>query len=337
MINMKKEIRIVFIGHGEDWLPCMIGDIDRIENAYFVNSDFPISFSNKYLRRIVRHIVLSPKIPYFIQKPWFKKIAKVCISDDKNEPLIVVFFDWNRLGSSRHFLRFMRSYYCDIRLGYIFTNIVKISGALLKYDILKDLKSLYDIVYTFEEDDASNYGFTFSQLFNASYCLPPVERVENRVFFVGVAKDRYPKLLSVYNRLSDIKVDALFYINRVPSKDQQISPGLVYNETIPYSKTQELEQSSTCLLDIVQGGAKGYTLKVRSAVSNNKLLITNNPYIKQAPFYNPDYILYYEKPEDIKPSFFENPERVRYTEEHKNYFSLEEFVERMKRDLNYGN
>ena len=326
-------MKIIFWGHGEDWLPCMLGDIDKVEEAIFVNNDFPIDYKSQIFRRLVRGFVLNPKVPYCLQSFFFKQVAKTSFPVDIKEKFIVVFFDWNRLGASRHFLRFIRAHYPNVKMVYIFTNIVKISGATIKYHTIDDLNNLYDIVYTFEVDDAKEYGFKMSPLFNASYKLPASDSVENRVFFVGVAKDRYPKLMKVYMRLEEIGVKQLFYISQVNTEEIKPLPGIIYNKKIPYRKTQELEQSSTCLLDIVQGGAKGYTLKVRSAVCNDKLLITNNPYVKQAPFYNPDYILFIEKPEDITPSFFDNPFRVSYTQADKNYFSLVSFVEQMKVDL----
>lgn len=322
---------IVFMGLQQDWLDGMTNDIAYIENAKYINSDCPLKIRSNKVYGYVRNYILRESMNHIIQRFLFRRICeKICRNNE--DELIIVFFDWNRLGQSRLFISFLKHYYKKLKLVFIFTNIVRISGAS-KHGVLPKLKEWYDIVYTFEEQDAKDYGFTFSQLFYSKYRFVSQEPVKNRVFFIGHSKDRYKKLLDIYSRLKDLQIESLFYITNVEEKDQIFEDGLIYNTVIPFAKVQELEMSSTCLLDFIQEGAMGYTYKVRAAVMNDKLLITNNVNIKRAPFYNPDYILLVEKPEDIKASFFDNPQRVHYSEADKECFSLPKFIETMKHDL----
>lgn len=324
-------MNIVFMGLPQDWLNGMTNDIAFIENAKYINSDCPFRIRSNMIYGHIRNYILSETSNHTIQRLLFRMICrKIC--RNKEEELIVVFFDRNRLGQSEHFISFLRHYYKSVKLAFIFTNIVRISGAS-KHGVLPYLKQWYDTVYTFEEQDSKDYGFSFSQLFYSEYRFVPQEPVKNRVFFIGHSKDRYKKLLDIYSRLKDLQIQSLFYITNVEEKDQLHEDGLIYNTVIPFAKVQELEMSSTCLLDFIQEGAMGYTYKVRAAVMNDKLLITNNVNIKKAPFYNPDYILLVERPEDIKASFFDNPQRVHYSETDKGCFSLPKFIETMKQDL----
>ena len=141
-------------------------------------------------------------------------------------------------------------------------------------------------------------------------------------------------LVSIYKKLREHGINTLFYITAVPERDWLQTSDIVYNHPIPYSKTVELENCSSCLLEVLQSGAKGFTLNVRFAVCNNKLLITTNENIKNAPFYNPNFIQIIKNVDDIDPSFLANPERVQYTQKDRDYFSVKGFLNGVVKDLN---
>ena len=61
-----------------------------------------------------------------------------------------------------------------------------------------------------------------------------------------------------------------------------------------------------CLLEIMQKGQIGYTQRAVEAVCLGKKLLTNNPIIKDAPFYKQEFISQFEKSGDIDIAFINN-------------------------------
>ena len=59
------------------------------------------------------------------------------------------------------------------------------------------------------------------------------------------------------------------------------------------------ELSAKCILEIVQKGQVALTLRPYEAVAYNKKLLTNNKTILNFKYYNPKYMRYFEKVEDI--------------------------------------
>ena len=74
---------------------------------------------------------------------------------------------------------------------------------------------------------------------------------------------------------------------------------IIYNKRIPYSEVVEKNKASNCILEIISSGQSGASLRYYEAVCYNKKLLTNNKNVVNLPFYNPDYIHVFEKPEDI--------------------------------------
>jgi hypothetical protein len=68
---------------------------------------------------------------------------------------------------------------------------------------------------------------------------------------------------------------------------------MLYNDVL----TKELE--AKCILDIVQEGQIALSLRPYEAVCYNRKLLTNNRTILKFPFYNPQYMQFFEKVNDI--------------------------------------
>jgi hypothetical protein len=265
-----------------------------------------------------------------LKKIWFSHFAN-SISNEKKEPILLVIYDRNKLANNIDFLDYLRNKFENIKLVYMFTNVARISGASAN-DFLDKLKDYYDVVYAFDPIDSTNYGFKYSPLLYSDNSFNGIVE-KSCVFYVGNAKDRYPQLMDVYDRLKELGKGRKFFITGVPDSETRRDDGVCYNTPIPYRKCLESIQSSTCLLDIIQGNSSGFTIKVCEAVYYNKLLITTNKNLKKLPFYDERFIKIIDSAKDISPDFFEYEGKVRYERAAIDYFSIPTFVKMVLNDI----
>lgn len=322
--------KIVIIGNGQEWCLYSINDLVK-QNGKLINKPYPI---NGKISHFFVHLHFSSKINKKIKLPlkrlWFSSFAKN-ISSNRTDPLLLIFYDWNSISNNAGFLYFLRKYFQDVKLVYMFTNVARISGAN-KNGFLNRLNDYYDIVYAFDPLDAEKYGFKYQPLLYSKNTLENVVPGKS-VFYVGNAKDRLSSLHKVYDRLKKLEEKTVFYITGVPEDKMLENSDIVYNHQISYLECLKNIQSSDCLLDIIQGDSSGFTIKVCEAVYYNKLLITTNEHVRELPFYDERYMKIIKSPDDIEKSFFDYRESVSYNEKGIEYFSVDSFLKRLSRDL----
>lgn len=329
---MDKEI--IVLANSTDWCELCLSDLVRENKGRVINTKYPCKknsfmyYANKlHHSERINNIV---KLPF--KKSWFHYYAKT-INPNKEQELILVIYDRNELANNEAFLKYIRKYYKKINLVYIFTNVVRISGAN-NNNFVDKLMQYYDVVYAFDLEDAQKYGFKYSPLIYSENIIKDVTVFE-QVFYVGRAKDRYNALIEAFQKIEALGVSQEMYIFGVKEEQQTHKDKITYNQMIPYYDVLKKIQGSTCLLDIIQGESTGYTIKVCEAVYYNKLLITTNEKIKEAPFYNKGFIKVIRDADDIEENFLKKWKEVKYTEEDRAFFSVETFLGKLKRDLDF--
>lgn len=329
------ERKIVILGNATDWCQKSLNDINKYDNIKLLNSNYLCDL-NKIQQFLIK-IQFSYKLNHIFNVPlkriWFKKVRKN-ISLDKNDNLLIIVYDRSFLSQNEKFIKYLRNYYKDCKIVYLFTNIVKYSGAK-EYNFVEKLNKVYDLVYAFDYEDAKKYNFKYNPLIYSENEIKDNKKNVD-VFYVGKAKDRYDMLIKCFEKINKIKLKAEFYIFGINEKKQKYNDQIKYNQYIPYVECLENIKASNCLLDIIQGDSSGYTIKVCEAIFYNKLLITTNKNIKNAPFYNPKYILIIENENDIKREFFDSKDDVKYTESDRKYFLLNTFLMKINNDLKEG-
>ena len=130
------------------------------------------------------------------------------------------------------------------------------------------------------------------------------------IYFIGRDKGRKDFLIDLFNILSDNGCVCDFTINGVEKnavvQGVKTGRGILYNQVI-----QEI-QSTNCILEVIQQGQNGVTLRYYEAVCYNKKLLTNNADIVNYPFYNPEYMKVFTKLEDIDVKWIKEQVDVNY-------------------------
>lgn len=159
------------------------------------------------------------------------------------------------------------------------------------YKIIKKLNSVksFTHVYSFDKNDCKKYGFSFSPMIY-NFDSKKVEKNFNKydVIFVGYLKNRGMWLTNIYNHLEKQKTCNFFYVQS--NQITEILPFKLHKKYLDYQVYLENMLSSKAVLDIVQNGQIGLTIRSLEALCYEKKLITNNQDILTYNFYNKNNI-----------------------------------------------
>lgn len=300
-------------------------DLDNVEGVEPVY--FPLQHKSIILR-ILYNIHNSKKINKYINLPfkslWWPYIIRNTFKIKK--PICFVF-----LGRmSLPFITFIKQSFKDSKAVLIFRDLRKVTE---KY--FPDLPDnpIFDLQFTIDRSEAKKYGWIhFDEFESKPSVLVTGDYPESDVFFAGKAKDRLQRLIKAYDILSGAGLRVKYYLTGVPEKDQVQRDGITYaKKFMPYSEMLSHTINSRCVLEINQEEAVGYTSRFLEAVMFNKRLITDNKDVKRSKFYDPNYIHYITKVEEIDPSFINNGTEVNYR--YNGEFSPIHLIKQIDREL----
>ena len=167
-------------------------------------------------------------------------------------------------------------------------------------DVLKD----FDSVFSFDFNDCNKFHFNYNSLvYSAPKVLEDVKE-EIDVYFCGRAKDRLDIIMKSFYYLTQKGIKCLFILRDVPLEKREEIEGVIYlDRFMSYDENLKFVKKSKCLLEIMQEGGNGYTLRTCEAVAFNKKIITNNSLIKDAEFFDENMMYYFDKVENIDIKF----------------------------------
>lgn len=325
--------KYIILGNGFDWCELSFHGLEERNDILFFNSKLPLDM-NRISSKFARYY-FSRTLNRFCKLPfkwkWYPSFY-VNLQLEKESSQVLIIYDKNMLGCNVAFLKDVKKCYPKLKLVYVFTNIVKYSGAKINKFEYK-LKDYYDVVLAFDMLDAKKYGFAYSPLVYNADKKYLNRKQDNQVFYVGTAKDRLKMLVEAYKRLIGLGVKCDFNIAEVNETEIDKETGIQYNIRKPYSEVLQHIARSECLLDIIQGESSGLTIKVCEAICYDKKLITTNVHVKENSFYDEKYILIIKDVCDITKEFLDSNKDVHYKLKDKLYFSTAAFLERIEQLL----
>lgn len=191
-----------------------------------------------------------------------------------------------------------------IKLHLLFLNPM-ISSRETEYALQLVKEDYFDLVYTVDKDDASEYGFNFTNAVYSKRNITNNHHCSNwKVSYVGAAKNRLPELHAIAAIFEQMK--SIFYINGVKREERCPLSNVIYNHAMDYAEVLRVVDMSDCIVEVLQKGQRGFTFRTYETICYNKKLITNNVDIKECEFYNPRYIKIYSEIDDELIDFIEN-------------------------------
>lgn len=159
------------------------------------------------------------------------------------------------------------------------------------WPLVQSLKARGAQVWSFDPADCETYGFQFYRQFVAP--LPELMQITPAYdfAFVGRNKGRGQWLSALVGRLQEYGYSIL-----VDIRDDQAGgarPNLTYPEYL------QRYLSARCILDINQQGQTGLTLRPLEALFYGRKLVSNNAWVQQEGFYQPNNIFIFDELRDL--------------------------------------
>jgi len=325
----------VYLGSDWDLYKIIYSDIQKLPNAIYIPGNFPPSNSLKgILYRIHFNKNINRIIPLPGKKIWNRTYFHNSFSTDN--PICFIFSGRWLEFQECEIEDYLRKKYPNSKIVLFLTDIVS-KLKLIRFSNrpvdINVLKHKYDLILSYDKGDCEKYGFTYHHTIFSEIDMDENVKPQYDVFFLGRSKGRIKDILKMYEVLRDHGLKCNFHITGVPEEQQKYSEEIVYNKPMSYIDNLKNVTQSKCLLEIMQEGADGFSIRTNEAICLNKFLITNNEAIKHAPFYRSDYIEVFESSNFHIDESFVNRLRIndRIDYHYKDYFSpikLLEFIDK---------
>ena len=189
-------------------------------------------------------------------------------------------------------------------------------------------------IYTFDKKDAEQFGYKYLGFNYYSYhhLKPSRDLPISNVFFVGGLKGGRTNLIeNVYNYFNKNSVVCDFFMMPMGKITVSTLPGVYYYRGWrPYEEILARVQQTNCIIEIMQEGQNGASLRYFEAVCMNKKLLTNNPNIVDFPFYDSRWMRIFKTEEDIDIEWVKMEDNVDYG--YQGEFSPSNFIDYLLKD-----
>lgn len=197
--------KYIILSNGQQWCTnCWKAAVDN-DKVRFIETQLPLDKTSVFYKLAFRHIRFKSRSPFLLPfvSVWHNLFDKNLAIDDSVNTVLIV-YDWNTLTKDLSFFSYLRRKHNNLRLVYMFSNIVAISGAKY-YKITEKLNDYFDIVFAFDKEDSAKYNFEYSPLiYTTNIEMPPIsEKIENDLFYLGMAKDRYEALIEIFEKATN--------------------------------------------------------------------------------------------------------------------------------------
>lgn len=277
----------VFFLPNNDYYWICYSDLAQLDNCKVfrdIKNQIPILsvFSRIHLSQKINNIIELP-----FKSLWHETFYD--ISFTQKRPLCFVFFVgileplWKR-----KFVEYLKRKYPEAKFVGYYADLVNAPHRILlnKPEVISHF---FDLLINYDREDASKYGMLY---YPTSYSN--IAKIENNeicdVYFLGKAKDRLKKIFSIYEQLTLAGLKCDFYLVGVPEESKVQKKGLNYIDNMPYNENLRHIQSSRCILELLQKGAVGYTVRTWESIQFDKGLITDNLGILSSNYYNEHFV-----------------------------------------------
>lgn len=278
---IRKNTNLVLVGFNTDYQRMEAEELSETYNVIHIPMSRFIYF--------ILNKVNSDKITRYVVDKYYKRVRAninvenyaVVVTDDPIEIYATSAFES-----------------CDVRV-------------LMRNSILNKKKVLSWVsdylVYSFDPLDCAKYGFK-----QISQYIPNEKKLKEYIgnsthfdfFFLGMDKGRKVMLDELNEHLQKLNYKTDFQLKYSPrglwqKLDKWLNRNKKY-KMLSYEKNLDMASRSKCIVEIVQEGQSGLTLRTLEALFLKKKLITNNVSVIDSELFNAANILYFETLEDLR-------------------------------------
>lgn len=274
----------------------------------------------RVLKRLHLSWTVNKRLPLPFREIWYEKI-QFNIKSSVNYCIIVVDAALKTLKPEYLNKIFSQK---NVRGVLILVNSMEAKSVAILESKKKFSKVNWESIYSFDFQDVKKYGF--KELGYCYYSKHDIEKVRllypdesgSDVYFTGTIKGgREALVLSVFDKLFRNGVSCDFNImltggRRLKKREYRDNINYYTGGWIPYEKVLAGVLNSNVIVEIMQEGQSGPSIRYYEAVCYNKKLLTNNPNISRFPYYNPNYMKIFITAEDIDISWLKRKMTVEY-------------------------
>lgn len=251
-----------------------------------------------------------------------------------------IIFDTGALSMiSASFLYKIKKYRKNIKMVLFIADSLHGSSEHIPRAIPNILNFPWDVRLSYDINDCAEYGFDYlgPNIYSALRDVEPCA-AKSDIYYIGRNKaNRNALILEIYNKCVQNGMRTNFELidNKKNLKNSHVEnmKGLHFSFVdIPYEKVVSHVLSANCILEVVAQGQKAQTARYYEAVCYNKKLLTNNPNIKDLPFYDARYMKVFERVEDIDFEWVKKREHINYN--YNGQFSPVHALEKLEKLLN---
>ena len=259
----------------------------------------------------IRKVHLSNKLERYIHLPakgiWFDtgKLKPVVGADSR-----FVFISDVIMCMKKEFWEKLDRDFPQVPKVLIIMDSMNAHSFCIRY-IRESLKSVkWDLVLSYDLDDCREFGFQYLGL--TYYSDFPVLRenlpVTSDLFFVGMHKDKGEQrdqvIYEIYRRCREQKLRCDFTLFRGNPGEM---PEGMHGRRLPYAEVLRRVSQSNCILEMVQSGQTRQSIRYFEAVTMDRKLLTNNPNVRELPYYDPEKMKIFSSPEEIDLEWIREP------------------------------
>ena len=289
----------VIFGTHNDYFKIAYSDVIHLKNVRYITKR--IDVNNRFILNIYR-IHKNKKINSVIPLPfkcfWNKYAFRGKFEDDN--PICFMFFEGVEWFNEKY-IAYLRKTYKGCKIVAYFQDIIE---RHYKKERIEKLLALCDLALSYDKGDCDRYNLVLYRDVYSPIDISAAD-VKSDVCCIIHAKNRLNKIEKAYDVLTQMGLKCDFYVTGVRDKEHVKKEGITYGEKLPYKEVIRRVKASDTILEIMQEGADGYTLRTGEAIAYGKKLLTDNKSVKDEPFYSPDKIFVFDKPEEIKKEFFD--------------------------------
>lgn len=303
-------VKYIVIDSGSAASQLMFRDIKKLKCAMETSELF--KFNNPILR-ILNKVHMSGKINRIFDIPFKGIWDKFYVMEEaKSYPQTDYIIVFTNISVKKIRLGYLRKIGSLSNVHLILVSVDSfVDKKLSPLDIMDKIP--FEIVYSFDPNDCEQYDLEYTNSLYSRRLDISASNEQTDLFFIGRAKDRLKDILSIAKRAVDNGMKINFQILGVKKEDQVQFPGITYLKKVkPYDEVLPLIMASKCLLDLYQAGQYGLTMRAYEAVFYNKMLITNNDYIKKLAYYKPQCMYVFNSIDEIDFTFIRQNKDVDY-------------------------
>lgn len=249
---------------------------EKLDNVttYFGLEDM---IPNAIIRGIVR-VLYSPKMNKYIKIPRFKMKLRYDDAINEIDDSIIIVINAHMYYWLDKLCFFNRTRCKKNKLVLLFSDKVELFVDTYGYDI-RQLSSKLDLLITYNEADAEKYNLSFAAPVVRDFTCSDNDSIEMKrdidVFFIGSEKGRENIINSIYDKCVERGMKCEFYL--INSKSTNHRNGIHYlTSTLRYEEVLKIARRSKAILNILQEGSSGITVRDSEAYSFGSYIITNN-------------------------------------------------------------